>query len=120
MVALLEENRIDLTQFESPIDATILVMGQNQVPYAMSVLAALRNAKIVAVPYLDADKKFKNQIEFADKIRTKFSIIIGEDEASNQELSVKNMTTGEQEKMTVEKAILVLRQEPVQCMNIGK
>jgi len=101
IIALLDENQIDLSSFESPIDAAVLVMGQTQVPYAMSVLAQLRDAGIVAVPYLDAEKKFKNQVEFADKIKCKYSIIIGEDEVKDKVLSVKNMATGTQEKMTV-------------------
>ena len=97
MVALLSENKIDLTQFENPIDVAVLAMGQSQVPYAMSVLAALRNAEIVSVPYLDTEKKFKNQIEFADKIKARFSIIIGEDEVKSKMLAVKDMTTGAQQ-----------------------
>ena len=105
MVALLDENKIDLAEFESPIDVTVLVMGGAQVAYAMSVLAALRDAKIVAVPYLDTDKKFKSQIEFADKIKSKFSLIIGEDEVVNKLVAVKNMETGEQQNLSLADAI---------------
>lgn len=109
MVALLDENKIDLTQFESPIDAAVLAMGQAGVSYAMSVLVALRGANVVAVPYLDTEKKFKNQIEFSDKIRARFSIIIGEDEVKNQTLAVKNMTTGEQQNLSLSDAIDMLK-----------
>jgi len=102
-------DRINLTEFESPIDAAVLVMGQGQAAYAMSVLAALRGAGIVSVPYLDADKKFKNQMEFADKIKSRFSIIIGEDEVKEQVVTVKNMTTGDQVKMTMADAICLIQ-----------
>jgi histidyl-tRNA synthetase len=97
--------RIDLSDYELNADVAVLVMGQDQASYAMSVLAQLRDAKIVAVPYLDTDKKFKNQIEFADKIKSKFSIIIGEDEVKNRMLAVKDMTTGDQIQMTIDDAI---------------
>ncbi|MDE6478196.1 MAG: histidine--tRNA ligase family protein, partial [Alphaproteobacteria bacterium] len=105
MVALLDENKIDLSSFARPIDAAVLVMGDECVPYAMSVLAALRGANIVAVPYLDAHKKFKNQIEFADKIKSGFSVIIGTDEVKNQTVSVKNMQTGNQQTVALSAAI---------------
>jgi histidyl-tRNA synthetase len=84
-------------------------MGAGQVAYAMSVVAALRDAKIVIIPYLDADKKFKNQMEFADKIRARFSMIIGEDEVKDNVVTLKDMTTGEQTKTSIADAINVLR-----------
>ncbi|MCL2758026.1 MAG: histidine--tRNA ligase [Alphaproteobacteria bacterium] len=109
LVPLLEDNKIDLLPFESNIDAAVLVMGQAQTAYAMSALNALRDANIVAVPYLDTDKKFKNQMEFADKIKSRFSIIIGEDEVKEQAVTIKNMTSGEQSKMTVKEAIKAIQ-----------
>ena len=59
--------------------------------------------------YLDTEKKFKNQIEYADKIGAKFSLIIGEDEVKSQQISVKNMATGEQQKLSVADAIKLLK-----------
>ena len=108
MVALLEENKIDLSKFANPTRASVLVMGQNQVPYAMKVLAALRDADIVAVPYLDANKKFKNQIEFSDKINADYSVIIGDSEREANVLTVKNMKTGEQKQMNLSGTIKLL------------
>lgn len=109
MVALLDENRIDLSKFESPIDVSVLVMGGGQVVYAMSVLSQLRAEKITAVPFLDVEKKFKNQIEFADKIKSRFSIIIGEDEVKNQVVAVKDMTTGDQRNLALSDAIKTIK-----------
>lgn len=109
MVALLDENKIDLSKFERPVRAAVLVMGKEQVAYSMSVLADLRNAGIAAVPYLDVDKKFKNQIEFADKIKADFSIIIGENERISGVLVVKNMETGQQQNIDVAETIKVLK-----------
>lgn len=108
MVALLDDNRIDLTPFMNPIDVAVLAMGNASVPYAMGVLAQLRSNNIVAVPYLDADKKFKNQIEFADKINSKFSMIIGEDEVKNKVVSLKDMRTGEQQTLSIDAALKVM------------
>ena len=103
--ALLENNQLDLTQFEQPIDVAVLVMGNNNVAYASRVVRALRDENIATVSYLDTDKKFKNQIEYADKIRAKFSIIIGDDESKNQVVALKDMTSGNQETLTILDAI---------------
>lgn len=105
MVALMDDNRIDLTSFETPVDVAVLCMGNDNVVYSMSVLGQLRDAGIASVAYLDADKKFKNQIEYADKINAKYSIIIGEDEVKNNRVSIKNMKTGEQLEMTMDLVI---------------
>ena len=109
MVALLDENKIDLSKFERPVRAAVLVMGKEQVAYSMSILAELRNSGISAVPYLDVDKKFKNQIEFADKIKADFSIIIGENERNTGMLAVKNMQTGQQQNINVAETIKLLQ-----------
>ena len=103
--ALLENNQLDLSKFENPIDVAVLIMGNNNVGYASRVVNALRDENIATVSYLDTDKKFKNQIEYADKIKAKFSIIIGDDESKNQLVALKNMTSGNQETLTVSDAI---------------
>ena len=108
-VTLIEENKIDLSKYENPVVATVLPMGDSMVPFAMRVINSLRNKNIATVAYLDADKKFKNQIEYADKINAKFSLIIGEDEVKSKEISVKNMATGEQKKMSVSDAVKLLK-----------
>lgn len=107
-VALMESGAIDLGQFESPVDVTVLCMGNENLSYAVSVLNALRDANVASVAYLDADKKFKNQIEYADKIKSRFSVIIGEDEAKNQVVALKNMQTGEQQSVSVADAITIV------------
>ncbi len=108
MVALMDENRIDLTPFETPVDAAVLVMGGDCVPYALATTATMRRAGITVVPYLDANKKFKNQIEFANKIGARFSVIIGDNEMNDGVLAVKNMETGVQETLDINAAIKLI------------
>lgn len=108
-VALLESGQIDLTRFSSPIRAAILVMGANNVAYASSVLNALRDNEIASVSYLDTDKKFKNQIEYADKIRADYSIIIGDSERESNTLAVKDMQSGQQQTLDLSSIIKLLR-----------
>lgn len=108
-VALMESGAIDLSQFESPVDAAVLCMGNENLGYAVSVLNALRDENIAAVAYLDADKKFKNQIEYSDKIKAKFSLIIGEDEVKNQVVALKDMCSGAQQNLIISDAVKMIK-----------
>ena len=103
--SMLENNQIDLSRFANPVDVAVLVMGNNNVAYASRVVNALRDSGIVAVSYLDTDKKFKNQIEYADKIGARFSMIIGDDEVAKNVVALKNMESGNQETVSVADAI---------------
>ena len=105
----MEGGKINLANFEKPVVAAVLPMGNSSVPFAMKVVGALRDKNIATVAYLDAEKKFKNQVEYADKIGARFSLIIGEDEVKSKEISVKNMATGEQQKMSLSGAIKLLK-----------
>ena len=108
-VALMESGAIDLSRFESPVDVAVLCMGAENLSYAVRVLNSLRDENIAAVSFLDVDKKFKNQIEYADKIKAKYSIIIGGTEKENQVVALKNMTTGEQVSVSVTDAIKTIK-----------
>ena len=103
--SMLENNQIDLTRFSNPIDVAVLVMGDENVAYASGVVNALRDAGIAAVSYLDTDKKFKNQIEYADKIGAKYSAIVGDNERVENVIALKDMTSGAQESLSVADAI---------------
>ena len=103
--SMLENNQIDLTKFSNPVDVAVLVMGNDNVAYASQIVKALRDENIVAVSYLDTDKKFKNQIEYADKIGAKFAAIIGEDEVAKKVIALKDMVSGNQESLSLAAAI---------------
>lgn len=103
--SMLENNQIDLSRFANQIDVAVLVMGNNNVAYASQIVNSLRENGIVAVSYLDTDKKFKNQIEYADKIGAKYSMIIGDDEVAKNVVALKDMVSGTQETLSLENAI---------------
>ncbi len=107
-VALMEMGKIDLSRFEQPVVAAVLPMGNLSVPFAMSVVNTLRDKNITAVAYLNADKKFKNQIEYANKINAKYSVIIGETEVENQLVTIKDMGAGTQQTISLNDAIKIM------------
>ena len=55
-------------------------------------------------------KKFKAKMSYADKIKVPFAVLIGEDEIKEGLLSVKDMQTGNQQKLSPEKAAEYIRQ----------
>ena len=103
--SMLENNQIDLSRFSAPTDVAVLIMGDNNLSYAMRALNEFRGANIPAVAYLDTDKKFKNQIEYADKIGARFAAIIGDDEVAKNLIALKDMKSGNQESLSVKDAI---------------
>ena len=109
LVALMEAGKIDLTRFSKPVDVAVLVMGDDNLAYAMRVLNTLRGENIPSVAYLDTDKKFKNQIEYADKIGVRFAAIIGETEVANNTIALKNMESGNQESVSIMDAIKIVK-----------
>ena len=79
----------------SKADLLILPMDKEFNFYAIDVLYKLKELGKKADIYLE-EGKFKKKINYADKINAKYVVIIGEEEASKNEVSIKNMKTGEQ------------------------
>ena len=79
----------------SKVDLLILPMDKEFNFYAIDVLYKLKALGKKADIYLE-EGKFKKKINYADKINAKYVVIIGEEEASKNEVSIKNMETGEQ------------------------
>ena len=105
--ANLKDYIISLQEQATELEASIATTNQ-KIDQMKESLEGEIDANVASVAYLDADKKFKNQIEYADKIKTKFSAIIGEDEVKSQVVMLKNMQTGEQQKLSVTDVIKVV------------
>ncbi|MDR0449244.1 MAG: histidine--tRNA ligase [Rickettsiales bacterium] len=105
LVPPLEDGKIDLAEFARQADAIVLPMGQAYVPAAMEAAAKLRASGAITTAFLDADKKFKHQIEYADKTGARFAVIIGEDEAKQGVVALKDMQSGEQAAVSIQDAI---------------
>lgn len=85
----------------SKIDFLILPMDKEYHFYAIDVLHKLKDQGKKADIFLE-DGKFKKKINYADKINAKYAVIIGEEEASQNQVSIKNMETGEQFNKNIE------------------
>jgi histidyl-tRNA synthetase len=67
--------------------------------YALPLLQQLR-AKNINIELYPAGAKIKKQMEYANNKQIPYTILIGSDEMQSGLLTFKNMTTGEQEKLT--------------------
>ncbi len=82
----------------APCDVLVLPMTED-LGYAISAAAKLRSAGIRTQLYSEK-KKFKAKMSYADKIGVPYVVFIGEDEIAENLLSVKNMQTGVQRKLS--------------------
>lgn len=69
--------------------------------FGLSVLPKLREAGINAEIYPDS-VKLKKQLDYADRKNIPFVILIGSDEMETGQLTLKNMKTGEQQKLNAD------------------
>lgn len=76
-----------------------LNFGENESRYALKLLKNLRDAGISAEIYPE-DAKLKKQMKYADAKGVQFVAMAGEDEMSNNEITLKNMKSGEQQKIS--------------------
>lgn len=72
--------------------------------YAIALVEKLRKDNVRSMAYLEK-AKLKKKFNFADKLSVKYAIIVGEDEIKTQEFSLRDMLTGEQEKLSYEKIL---------------
>lgn len=82
----------------APCDALVLPMTE-ELGFAVAAATALRKAGVRTQLYGEK-KKFKAKMGYADKLAVPFAVLIGEDEMKEGVLSVKDMATGEQVKLS--------------------
>ena len=90
----------------APADALILPMTED-FSAAVQLATALRAAGLRAQLYTEP-KKFKAKMNYADKLGVPFVLFLGEDEISAGVVSVKNMVSGEQVKVSAQEAIALI------------
>ena len=86
----------------APADALVLPMTDDVTP-AIALAETLRSAGL-RVQLYGEQKKFKQKMAYANKLGVPFAVLLGEDEIAEGKCSVKNMATGEQQKLTPEEA----------------
>ena len=82
----------------APCDALVIPMTED-LGFAVSAATALRAGGVRTQLYGEK-KKFKAKMSYADKLGVPFVALVGEDEIREGVISVKDMQSGQQEKLT--------------------
>jgi len=92
----------------SSIAQVLVVALEGEASVCLPVANAFREADINAQVYMD-DKKIKAKFKYADRMQIPYIAILGEQEVQNGTVSLKNMRTGEQQEVKIEKAIELIK-----------
>lgn len=106
----LSEKNLIKSNKTSIADVLILPMDENAIERGYEVASKLRLEGVSCQLYLE-DKKFKNKINYADKLKIPFVVIIGEDEVNNGYVTVKDMFNFNQEKVDNENLPTFIKQK---------
>lgn len=99
-----------LGKFEDTLKRDVFIgsIGENAFIKSHSLTYKLRQSGIKADSD-DIGKSVKAQMKYANKIGSKYSMILGEDELNSNTATVKNMETGEQTKINLNNIIEELK-----------
>jgi histidyl-tRNA synthetase len=103
----------ELNLFPESVTASTKILfvtfGEAEQNYCLPLLAKVRKAGINAEVYPDAGAKMKKQMGYADDKKIPFVALVGGDEMQSGFLSLKDMTTGIQEKLAIDAIIEKLK-----------
>ena len=97
-----EQGLLNEEMVSSPCDALVLPMSEDM-GFAIAAATTLRAAGVRTQLYGEK-KKFKQKMSYADKLKVPYAVLIGEDEEAAGVVSVKDMSSGEQLKLSPEQA----------------
>ncbi len=103
LILTLESLGLSVGEEEVP-DLYIIPMGDNAKDIVMQLAQSLRSAGVSTDIDL-MDRSFKAQMKYADKISAKNLIVLGDDEIQNNKVNVKNMSSGEQTSVDLDKLV---------------
>lgn len=104
----LREAKIIGESASSTLSQALVIPVGDTMEYSIKIANKLREKEIISELYLE-DTKIGKKFAYADKLKIPYVILIGEDELKEEKVSVKNMETGNQESMSLEEAIKIIK-----------
>ena len=97
---------LQLFSAETMISSKVLIchLDEECQRFALKIVQQLREKGIASEVYPDLSK-LKKQLEYADRKKVPFTIVIGSDEMKSGALTFKNMKTGEQHQISLDEII---------------
>jgi histidyl-tRNA synthetase len=91
-----------LPQLTTSTQILVTIFSPELLSQSLQVTQQLRQAGINTELYTDPNTKLNKQIKFANKKHIPYVLIIGQDEAKNNQVTLKNMATGQQTTTTTD------------------
>ena len=91
----------------APADVLVLPMTED-LSAAIAAATALREAGIRTQIHAE-QKKFKQKLSYADKLGIPYVLLLGEDEIAQNKVALKDLTTGQQQLVSVDEAAALIR-----------
>lgn len=101
---VMEELNLFPEKASRAVKVLIVHFNEQNKQYGLGVLKKLRNTKISSEIYPDNDK-LKKQLSYANKKDIPYVILIGDNEQSSGQLTLKEMASGEEVQLSTEKVI---------------
>ena len=106
---LQEQGLLSDGNVSAPADALVLSMGEDLGP-AVAAATVLRSGGVRTQLYSEK-KKFKAKMSYADRQKIPYVVLLGEDEIRENVVSVKDMNTGAQLKLTPAEAAAFIKEK---------
>ncbi|MED1421439.1 histidine--tRNA ligase [Bacillus smithii] len=107
LLQALEAEKVELP-VERGLDCFLVSLGEEAKDYSVKLLQELRHAGIRADKDYQ-DRKMKAQLKQADRLGARFAAILGEDELKKQVVVLKQMETGEQREVPIDRLVSELK-----------
>lgn len=106
---VMEELELFPEALETGCKVMLVNFGGDNECYSLQVLKQLREQDIAAEIYPDA-VKFDKQMKYANKRNIPFVMLLGDEERLQEKISLKNFITGEQQLLSSNEAIKLLKE----------
>ena len=97
-----------LPSIENKIDAFIVALGNDAETFAFELMTKIRREGLIATMDF-AKRSIKAQLKQADKFNSKFALIIGEDEVKNKNVTIKNLSTSQQQTISIDEVVKFIK-----------
>ena len=110
LLLLMEASGLEIPK-PAGVDIFIAVMGEQAKAKGIALLREFRAAGLHAEMDL-MSRNFKGQFKYADRLDSKYTVVIGDDELASGKVSIKEMSTSNQELVDIDKlAEIIVKQE---------
>ena len=104
-------NQLDLYPKEAVNGTQVLFInfGEKEIAYCMPIAQLMRKNGVSTEVYADS-VKMKKQMNYANATGVSFVALVGENEMNEGKVTLKNMQTGEQQMVTPEEMLAIVKQ----------